>query len=430
MIIVIDTSNRKDKMSNESLSKDLKNYFELGKDKNVIIKTDPVITAHAQILCARSDYFSKLLSPIWARKENNSYVINCPDCSHDVMYKIILYLYTDNIDLENLDLETIINIIITSDKFSLCNLNAIILEYLKPQVETLTDNNLVTFVNFVTKHDFLRNYFDLNFKYVLINIKSLLTKTDLRFTKESIMFLVESDDLGMTESELLHFLHNGNYEIELENIRVHQIESNKVIDLLWQYHDSSNKYILKDVLCKKLEPSYLTKYGINWIRYSNINHMSKILKSHDIHVLEKMFKCRFRLELIFSASETEHELTSEDLYDVCEGKSSILIIGRSSVTGLLGAYNDGFWVSGTMQIENSFLFKMSLKDKERYNIAEPTSVNTRFSNPSLKRELVFGNRDLIFDGFSWRYNITSYNYIIAKNKWVVNTVEVFRIQKQ
>jgi len=62
----------------QSLSEDFKLYFEQSKNKDVLIKTNPMITAHSQILCARSEYFSKLLSSTWATRENGFYIINCP----------------------------------------------------------------------------------------------------------------------------------------------------------------------------------------------------------------------------------------------------------------------------------------------------------------------------------------------------------------
>jgi len=262
------------------------------------------------------------------------------------------------------------------------------------------------------------------------NFKTLELFMSSSFTNEAIQFILKRDDLDMQEDELLKFI-KKDYNIELEDLRLNQIKNESVMDLLWQEYGSVNKYILEDVLRKNLDPSYLSKYGINWIRYSNINHISKILKTYNMPILEKMFGCSFRLELIFSASRLDHNLSAKDLYDVCEGKSSLLIISKGCRTGhIFGAYNDGFWVNGTMRIENSFLLKMSIHETGTWHISKPVNTNTHYDNANLTSVLVFGNKDLILDGYIWRYNVRSYDNVFATNKWNIDIIEVYRIQKQ
>lgn len=96
-------------MSESSLAQDLGNFFDNDKVTDVIIRTEPVINAHSQILRARSEYFSRLFSERWAVIENNSYIVNRPNCSYSAMYKIIRFIYSDHIDLTDLDLKTILD---------------------------------------------------------------------------------------------------------------------------------------------------------------------------------------------------------------------------------------------------------------------------------------------------------------------------------
>jgi hypothetical protein len=138
------------------------------------------------------------------------------------------------------------------------------------------------------------------------------------------------------------------------------------------------------------------------------------------------------MELIFSASRIDRELTSEDIFNVCKGKCSLLVIGKGCRAGyMLGGYNDNYWINGTMQIENSFLFKMSTQETGTYQVAKPIQNNTKlYVDSNRDKEVVFGYKDLILDGYSWRYNIRSYDFVFATGKWDVDIVEIYHIQKQ
>jgi hypothetical protein len=417
-------------MSEKSLAGDLKTYFEFGNDKDVIIKTDPVITAHSQILRARSEYFTTLLSKPWATIENNSYIINCSECSYTAMYKLILYLYTDNIDLNDLTLNTIIEILNECDKFMLNNLSEIILEFLYPLIKTLSKEDITTLLNFTVVHETFHEYCKSTFKLIMSEFKNLGLLNITTFTENTIQFILKRDDLNLTEGELIKFIKDNYYTVELEDLRLNQIENEMVMDLLWQEHTSQNKYILEDLLRKKLDPGYITKYGIKWLRYSNINHMSKILKTYNIPVLETIFGCSVRMELVFSSSRIDRELTSEDIFNVCKDKCSLLVIGKGCRAGyMLGAYNDNYWINGSMKIENSFLFKMSTHETGTYQVAKPIIDNKVYVHNNLDTEIAFGHSDLILNGYCWRYNVRSYDHVFASGKWDVDVIKFYQIYK-
>src|ERR1700752_2524119 len=263
------------RMPEGTLSNDFMKYFNCGEGTDVIINTEPEIHAHSQILCARSKYFRIALSNTWAkRNDSGSFIIQCKE-KHVVMHAIIMYLYSGTINLTGLEFEMVLELLLESEKLMLNTLSLIILEIILPMITSLNSKHVVMFVEFMLRHNnFLEQYYH-EFCCIIRDIKKLVFSTDARFSDDVLRILLERDDLGMKESELWEVIEINGHEIVLGELRFHQFENDKIVKLLLPELNTMNGDIVRDVLSKKLDPSSIPQYG--WIRYANIDHISKIL---------------------------------------------------------------------------------------------------------------------------------------------------------
>ena len=197
--------------------------------------------------------------------------------------------------------------------------------------------------------------------------------------------LLERDDLGMKESELWEMIQINGHEIVLGELRFHQFENDKIVKLLLPELNTMNSNIVKDVLSKKLDPPNIPQYG--WIRYTNIDHISKILKSSHIDIINKMLEVRnSRLELVFAASRCETRLTGRDLYERIKGLKSLMIIGRDNTySKIYGGYNPESWNITMNECEevktyHSFIFLIDAENLKDYKIARPINYGRSLTN--------------------------------------------------
>ena len=374
-----------DKMPEGTLSDDFMEYFNRGEGTDVIINTKQEIHAHSQILCARSEYFRTALSSTWAkRNDSSSFVIQCEE-KHAVMHAIVTYLYSGTINLAGLEFEMVLELLKESEKLLLNTLSLIILENVLPMNMSLNGKHIVMFVEFMLRHDNLleRSYHE--FCYIMRDIKKLVFSTDARFSDDALRILLERDDLGMKESELWEMIQINGHEIVLGELRFHQFENDKIVKLLLPELNTMNSNIVKDVLSKKLDPPNIPQYG--WIRYTNIDHISKILKFSHIDIINKMLEVRnSRLELVFAASRCETRLTGRDLYERIKGLKSLMIIGRDNTySKIYGGYNPESWnitMNECEEVEtyHSFIFLIDAENLKDYKIARPINYGRSLTN--------------------------------------------------
>ena len=106
-----------------TLRKDLKNLMKEGyfSDVSFILEDGSVIKAHKAILASRCEVFKTMLTS--SMKEGLKDEIEIKDTNPEVFKNIINYIYTDEIELN--DLSMIVNLLIESNKYNLIRLKNI-----------------------------------------------------------------------------------------------------------------------------------------------------------------------------------------------------------------------------------------------------------------------------------------------------------------
>ncbi len=123
------------------------------------------------------------------------------------------------------------------------------------------------------------------------------------------------------------------------------------------------------------------------------------------------------------------KLSGRDLYNICEGRRSLLVLGKTkSSPCILGGYNDSSWDDGLMQMENSFIFKMYLNENDNFRVARPKDGISTCSN-NIDNGPGFGIGDLYPDGYNWKYSIKSYAPVFTYGTQELDIIEVYHVQK-
>src|SRR5690242_4036806 len=415
-------------MDTNSLVEDFKTFFENGKNIDVIFKTEPRLYAHSQILYARSKYFRALFSPEWTSRGDESHNELTANVSYFALYKIILYIYTGIIDLRDVDMGTILEILTEGDVFLLEELSSQVVQYLHSDITRFIGKGIVSLVEFIIDNDIFKQKFESLFYDIVKDIKILVFDTNEMLNTQTLEYLIQHDELGVTEGELLFYIRRKKYNIELRDLRVHQIEQNMIMDSLWKEHETINKDILEDVLRSKLNPSwYIPKYGISWIRFTNIGHMSNILNTSLLDTLKTIFSCTFRIKQIFAGIKMFKKMSGKDLYNFCEGKGSLLILGKKrSSSYIVGGYNDNSWDRGIINTTNSFIFHINMYGGFKVATPKENNINCRINTD---HGPTFGSGDLRIDGYNWTYEINSYDPDFTRGTHEMEFVEVYQIQK-
>ncbi|CAG8758244.1 629_t:CDS:1, partial [Dentiscutata heterogama] len=189
----------------------------LRENADVIIKTDPEIRAHSQILSARSEYFRALLSTTWAKKNEKGMFVIESDQKQTVMHIIVTYLYSDTL-LEIDNVELTIELLKESDKLLLNDLSSKIYKRLRLIVPTFSSEEIIILVELLFKCESLYYIFESTLHYIMQDIGKLVFDTDAKFNNETFKLLLKRDDLGMTEKELFRIIKKNNYDIDLEEL--------------------------------------------------------------------------------------------------------------------------------------------------------------------------------------------------------------------
>ncbi|CAG8788617.1 14062_t:CDS:2, partial [Racocetra persica] len=278
--------------------------------------------------------------------------------------------------LKDVDMGTILEILTEGDVFLLEELSSQVVQYLYSDIDRFIGKDMVTLVEFIIDHNIFKQKFESLFYDIVKDIKILVFDTNEMFNIETLEYLIRYDKLGITEN------------------------------LLWKEHETINKDILEDVLRSKLNPSwYIPKYGTLKTIFSYIFHIKQIF------VRIKIFK----------------KMSGKDLYNFCEEKKSLLILGRKRLSSyIVGWHNDNLWDRGIVNTTNSFIFHIDMYDGVKVATPKENNNNCRINTDYGP---TFGSGDLRIDGYNWTYEINSYNSDFTSGTHEMEFVEVYQIKK-
>ncbi|CAG8562925.1 13113_t:CDS:2, partial [Dentiscutata heterogama] len=129
------------------IAEDYKQLYETREDYDVIIYAGEEpnaeeVHAHSLVLRTRSTYFRGALASDWATKDKDSgcFIFKKPNVSLSSFELILKFLYCGEVDVQNLEGETILELLVASDEFGLTSLIDYILYFIENQKSFLEEN--------------------------------------------------------------------------------------------------------------------------------------------------------------------------------------------------------------------------------------------------------------------------------------------------
>ncbi|XP_037035105.1 BTB/POZ domain-containing protein 9-like isoform X2 [Bradysia coprophila] len=154
------------------------------------------VPAHKFILSLRSSYFHALISGSFSESSRSEIVLNVPL----IAFKHVLrYIYTGCVSLQEMDRETVLELLSLSDEYTIEELKSGITSYLK---ETVTINNCWTALNTVCLNQ--SKEMEAAVLHVLRqNTEAVLQSDDLKtFSSGSLRALLQRDTFFVAEIDL------------------------------------------------------------------------------------------------------------------------------------------------------------------------------------------------------------------------------------
>ncbi|XP_055941846.1 speckle-type POZ protein-like [Argiope bruennichi] len=110
---------KKESQHTSDLGNDLKSIYNGGDFSDIEVRTSTkIFPAHKNVLSSRSPVFRIMFSN--DMKERNSGHVDIADLEDDIVYRMLLYMYTDS--LEDLQLENAIKLYVAADKYEILSL--------------------------------------------------------------------------------------------------------------------------------------------------------------------------------------------------------------------------------------------------------------------------------------------------------------------
>ncbi|CAG8726265.1 7921_t:CDS:2, partial [Cetraspora pellucida] len=163
------------------------------------------IFAHSNILHARSIYFQNALSKNWTKKENQFFVLSQPYISALIFNIILKYLYCGIIKLNDLDIDTILKLLVAVDELSIEELNNFIQDCLIGS--DFLETQSCKILNFISNKSMFTKLKKSIFETICEKSKVLFDHDEfLDLEKDLLKLVIQHDDLDMKENKIWKYL--------------------------------------------------------------------------------------------------------------------------------------------------------------------------------------------------------------------------------
>ncbi|CAG8836327.1 33658_t:CDS:2, partial [Gigaspora margarita] len=155
------------------IAEDYRQLYETREDYDVIIyvgeeSNAEEIHAHSLVLRTRSTYFRGALSSGWATKDKDSgcFIFNKPNISPLIFEFILKYLYCGEINIQNQDRDTILELLVASDEFGLTKLIDHLQQNFGGNLEIHLSQNPVDIFYIIAQHEALNEIRNLSLETI------------------------------------------------------------------------------------------------------------------------------------------------------------------------------------------------------------------------------------------------------------------------
>ncbi|KAG9300488.1 hypothetical protein G9A89_010114 [Geosiphon pyriformis] len=310
--------------------------------------------AHSQILAARSSYFAIALSGDWVKRENKTIVFSKPNISPDIFEKILRYIYSGEISLNEHGPLTILELLIATDELILEKLTDHLEDYLIEHHAKELEENFVTFHETSFIHHSFKKLQKFCTEIAVKNPSAVFNSQDFTsLNKYALCSILSRDDLNMEESKIWE----------------------KIIE--WGVAKLSNGIQLEKVLNWIVPGSHQKSVDAQPLRFSRSNFDSRLLQSHNIKQLDHWIQGKDENTPLEDQLENEFKLllrgsrdgfSPNDFHRLCDNKGATVTVIKVKGTGqLIGGYNPESWHSRGELIDGEGNFIFSLGDGKAQN---------------------------------------------------------------
>ncbi|CAG8468527.1 9083_t:CDS:2, partial [Dentiscutata heterogama] len=142
------------------MAEDYKQLYETRENYDVIIYTgeepnSEEIHAHSLVLRTRSTYFRGALASDWAikDKDNGCFSFKKPNISSSIFELILKFLYCGEVDIQDQEGETILDLLISSDELGLTSLIDHVQQYFIANQKSFLQQNPVGMLHMAARHE-------------------------------------------------------------------------------------------------------------------------------------------------------------------------------------------------------------------------------------------------------------------------------------
>ncbi|GES83767.1 carbohydrate-binding module family 13 protein [Rhizophagus clarus] len=416
--------------------------IEVGNDPD--IKT---FRAHMVILSCRSPYLRRILLANKNQCTDDTVHIKLPNILPEIFQLILRYIYGGNLVLENLDISSVIKILVAVNMLGLQELVPVLQSFLISRNPTFLEQNFNLIFQTCFEND---SFLDLqNFCVNLLSknpvkVFNLLNLSSI--TEKSLISLIRHENLQISVVQVWnHVLKWGlsnNSEISSDLSNFSNDDFNALKDTLKscipfiKFFELSSKEFLNNVLpyrqvlpedlyidllklflnCnyRPTESQIIKRFCLNNFesKIITIKHIELIMKWIDkLEIMDKL-KTLYEFNLIFRGSRDG--FTPEKFHEICDNKfPTITIIKVKDSNEILG--------------ENIIDFILSRVQNEKQAINFYSRYGPSFGNGDL---IIYGGSEHTFNNYANYCKKLSYEKQIRQSeKFSVEDYEIFQIKK-
>src|SRR6266498_5775403 len=377
-------------MTTARLAKDLARLLEGQLNHDVVIRVGQgantkEFPAHVGLLRARSPYFDVALSSRWVQADRNEPIIfEKPDVSPATFGVVLRYIYTGQIDWEQVDKDPLA-MVMTADELLLDELLDLVQGHLiEKRAGWLSENNAYV-LNVVVDRDTCSKLRDHALGIISADASTLFKSDSFIHLQASIVKgLVQRDDLPIAEFELWQGLvrwavANTGREVATDP-SIWSPEDREAVRRIMQdfipyvrFYDISGPDFLDGVLPLKMLPKKLKwdlikfhidssrkpKEGVLPTRGPSIPHVDSVLiKPHQVALIQKWInngnngERKAEWKLLYRASRDG--FGANTFHNHCDNKGpTVTIVKRQGIADIVGGYTPLSWSSRNKAVHDS-----------------------------------------------------------------------------
>ncbi|GBB88029.1 hypothetical protein RclHR1_14550003 [Rhizophagus clarus] len=416
--------------------------------------------SNSKTIRSKSDYFKKILSDKNIEKKDKKYIIKIPNVTPQAFDVIIKYLFTGQINLNNLTGIEILNVMIASNELKLNQLVKNI-EYFLVENQKFLQKDPIGILQMVYYNKSLNNIQEFCLASICFEPEILFNSAKfINLPAPLLEIILKRDDLNLVEIKIWENLIKWGMAQEKslnedfskwnqDNFIIFEKRIHKFMSLIRFYDISSEDYFYKvrpfeEILPKEIKGEILKYYMIPGytpnnilLRYSVdsvlINPKHTTLFANWIE--RKKRKYNYKFSLLYRASRDGN--TAEEFHIKCDNKgATIVVVKIENSEQIIGGYNSLLWDSSgdNKSTKDNFIFTFT----DRTNLQSAKVVYSNDDQYSVKClpncGPAFGNGDLYVDynmaANIWYSHASSYPTLNLPITMKVVDYEVFQVIKK